>query len=59
VWEGALENSFLFFVKELKSLGNWFTRRFCHGELAGIPDGGGGWMPGVAGLHTALSSAGC
>lgn len=39
----SLENSFLLFVKGLKSLGNWFMRRFCHGEWAGVPDDGGGW----------------
>lgn len=35
------ENWFLFFVKRLKSLGNWFVKKFCSGELAGIPGGRG------------------
>lgn len=43
----SLEKSFLLFVMGLKRLGNWFMRRLYHGEPAGIPDGGRGWMPGA------------
>lgn len=51
-----MENSFLFFVKGLKSLGNWFTRRAGRdSRWWGRVDVG----VGVGLACTALSSAGC